>query len=227
MAIFLLGILVSSSFAVSEGDPTAEANETANETSGVPGIEGDTVSDHTPVPGAVATSSAQGIWRFSLAGTEIILALNQSEDSLFGLAKSEGSDPWNGAVAGSLSSNQIHLSLAALQATGLASIYMSGTIENESIVGSYVRSESSGKAAKGELTATLINPDTSAYTPAAAAAIDQPSIAPPEPMNVTQAVNSTQAEAQPSAPSRSSKFKDVTELAKGIDPNILPRMAPL
>jgi len=165
----------------------------------------------------------QGIWKVSLAGNDVIMALNQSGESLFGLAKFEGDDPWNGAVAGSLSGNEIYLSLAAIQGDVLASTFMSGTVVEGSIAGAYVRSESSGHAAKGEFAATMISPDTSGYTPAKVNAVETVQEAAPL---AQQGANGAQTTEQPAA-SSTSKFKDVTQLAKGINPNILPRMAPL
>jgi hypothetical protein len=155
------------------------------------------------------------------------MALNQSGESIFGRAKFEGDNPWNGAVAGSLAGNSVHLSLAAMQGDVLSSAYLGGTIEGDSLTGSYVRSDSRGKAARGDLSATLISPDTSGYAPAAVASAVQtvsPTAASKE--SAQPAVNITETAAQP-AVAAPSKFKDVTQLAKGIDPNILPRMAQL
>ncbi len=52
------------------------------------------------------------------------------------------------------------------RAETLASTYISGTVEGDSMKGYFIRSDSSGKATRGEFTATLISPDTSGYTPA-------------------------------------------------------------
>ena len=46
-----------------------------------------------------ALMNVQGIWKFSLEGTDILMALNQSRETIFGLAKYEADNPWNG-VAG-------------------------------------------------------------------------------------------------------------------------------
>ncbi len=73
----------------------------------------------------------------------------------------------------------------------------------------------------------MINPDTSVYTPAAVETVQEP--APAEQQSapqITSTAESTSPE-QPTVQEKKSKFKDVTELAKGIDPNILPSMAPL
>ena len=145
------------------------------------------------------------------------MALNQSGDALFGLAKFEGDKPWNAAVAGSISGKQVHLAIGALQEDAVASMYLGGTLERESVRGTYVRSDSSGNAAKAEFVAARISPDTSGYTPAAVEAASQ---------TVEQSSLKTPV-AQPEAQAKKSAYRDVLDLAKGIDPNILPRMAAL
>ncbi len=240
MAIFLLTLTTSVAFASAADSSAASVNQTENqaalaidetEATGVPGIaSASNASENASTAESslpAAPVSVQGIWKVSLAGMDITMALNQSGESIFGRAKFEGDHPWNGAVAGSLSGNSVHLSLAALQGDVLSSVYLGGTIEGDSLTGSYVRSDSSGKAARGDLTATLISPDTSGYTPAAVAAAVEPV---PETATSKEssppAVNITESAAQP-AETTQSKFKDVTQLAKGINPNILPRMAAL
>jgi hypothetical protein len=165
----------------------------------------------------------QGIWKISLGEKDIVAAINQSGESLFGLAKFEGDNPWNGAVAGSLSGNAISVSLAAVEAETLDSTYISGTVEGDSMKGNFIRSDSSGRATRGEFTATLISPDTSGYTPAVIHTVSTSSAETPQ--KIVEQNNATLP--QPALPVAKSKFKDVTELARGIDPNILPRMANL
>ncbi len=186
---------------------------------------------------AVSTESLgiQGIWKISLAGSEITMAVNQSGDSLFGQAKFEGTEPWNGVIAGSLSGRAVHIALAALQGNVLVSTQISGTVLDDSMEGSYVRSNSDGNAAKGEFTAAKISPDTAGYSSAQVEAA-------PNTVSAEQAAEQTweqtevQAkkqteQAQPGAESavqsKGRSFKDVRDLAKGIDPNIMPRHAPL
>lgn len=203
IAIFLFTFVASKSLVMAEDASSALGNQT-----------------RTPI-------IVQGIWKVSMADNDVIMALNQSGESIFGLAKFEGDNPWNGAVAGLLSGNEIYLSLAAIQGDVLASTFMSGTVVEGSITGVYVRSESSGYAAKGDLSATMISPDTSEYTPAAVNNVGTVQEAAPLAQQSTeQGANVTQTTEQPAA-SQMSKFKDVTQLAKGINPNILPRMAPL
>jgi hypothetical protein len=104
--------------------------------------------------------------------------------------------------------------------------------------GFFVRSDSNGKASRGEFSAILINPDTSGYTPAAVlvapvssdeaeqAAADQTTVV--QKNETTSAVASdATSEASAAISESTNRFKDVTQLAKGINPDILPRMAPL
>lgn len=216
---------ISSNDTTNSGIDAAAANASENASTAEGSFEGG--SPAAPI-------NMQGIWKASMAGTDITIALNQSGESVFGQAKFEGENPWNGIVSGSLSGNLIHISLAYMQGDVLASAYLGGTIEGDSFTGSYVRSDSSGKAARGDLAATMISPDTSGYTPATVASAAAPvaktvSLAADKEESAQQTVNITQSAAEPAATAATSqsKFKDVTQLAKGINPDILPRMAPL
>jgi hypothetical protein len=164
-------------------------------------------------------ADVKGLWNVSLAGIQITMALNQSEDSLFGRAKFEGDHPWNGVIAGSISGNQVYMALAAMQGSLLVSTELIGAADGDIIQGSYVRSDSEGRAAKGEMSAERFNLKTEGYTPAIEEAAPQPA-----PAEVPQA-----AKEEPAVQSISSRgaFKDVRELAKGINPNIMPSSVPL
>ena len=178
---------------------------------------------------STASVGAQGIWKASLGEKEIVMAVNQSAQSLYGLAKFEGDNPWNGAIAGSLSQNAVSFSLANMEGEVLASIYISATLAGDSMLGFFIRSDSSGKASRGDFTANKISPDTSSYTPVVVTTAPLPPVQ-------TEQVTTGQKNAAPSSEEREepaavleseSRFKDVTQLAKGINPDILPRMAPL
>jgi hypothetical protein len=229
IGIILLALLASISLGLSQDSPSLPVDLTMNGTDDAGMASGgNNTSVANSVTDSIATAAppnVQGIWKVSLAGVEIIMALNQSGESLFGVAKSEGDLPWNGAVAGSLSGGEIHISLASMPDKVLTSTYLSGTVEGDSITGSYVRSDSSGSAARGRLTATMISSDTSAYTPAAVETVQEPAPAESAPQ-ITSTAESANPE-QSTVQEKKSKFRDVTELAKGIDPNILPRMASL
>jgi len=185
----------------------------------------------TAVENNSAASGLQRIWKANLGESEIVMAINQSGDFLFGLAKSEEGSPWNGVVSGSLSTSAspsqstAFLSLAALEGDTVTSTFIRADVQNETMNGIFVRTESSGKASRGEFTAILISPDTSGYTPAAVATSAQPSEKPAAEEKAGGEAEAAQQGA--STESAESRFKDVTKLAKGINPNILPRMAPL
>ena len=104
--------------------------------------------------------------------------------------------------------------------------------------GFFVRSDSNGKASRGEFSAILINPDTSGYTPAAVlvapvssdkveqATADQTTVD-QENETASSVASDATPEASAAIADSTNRFKDVTQLAKGINPDILPRMAPL
>ncbi len=210
MAILLLTFLASVSVASAQ-DVSSDDNSSAT--------QHDSSTD---------SASVQGIWKASLGEKEIIIAVSQSAQSLFGLAKFEGDNPWNGAVAGSISANEVSLSLAALETEALASIYISAALDGETMKGFFVRSDSTGKASKGDFTANMISQDKSGYTPvevaAAPSSTDETEQVSTE--QKTESPVSEESEKTASAESES-RFKDVTKLAKGINPDILPRMAAL
>ena len=190
-----------------------------------------------------ANNSLQGIWKANLGESEIVIAISQSGDALFGLAKYEGEYPWNGAISGSTyslaqssgasTSREAFFCLVALEGDAVTSTSIRAEVQDEAMNGTFVRAESSGKASRGVFSAIMISPDTSGYTPAAISPLAEGSA---EDENAAQngSVNATatgdeQNAIQESAGTETaaSRFKDVTKLAKGINPNILPRMAPL
>jgi hypothetical protein len=178
---------------------------------------------------STAFSGVQGIWKATLGEQEIVMAVNQSGESLFGQAKLEGDNPWNGAIAGSLSQNAVSFSLAAMDGGALTSIYISAALEGSSMLGVFIRSDGSGKAGRGDFSAFMISPDTAGYTPAVVTAAALPVVQEEQVKNEQKnETNAAKENEEPAAALGSkSRFKDVTELAKGIDPNIMPRMAQL
>jgi len=210
MAILLLALFASISMVNALDSSLAENNATTKED--MPAI----------------SVSAQGIWKASLGEKDIVMVVNQSAQSLFGRAKFEGDNPWNGAVAGSISANAVSLSLAAIESEAPASIYISATLEGETMKGSFIRSDSNGKASQGDFSATMISPDTSGYSPVVVTTAPMPAV-PKVEVSTEQTINSPASEEseKPASAEKETRFKDVTKLAKGINPNILPRMAPL
>jgi hypothetical protein len=177
---------------------------------------------------STASAGAQGIWKATLGEKEIVLAVNQSDQSVYGLAKFEGENPWNGALAGSISANSASFSLAVLEGEALAAIYISATLEGDSMSGFFIRSDSNGKASRGDFTAILISPDTSGYTPAVVTTASLPAVETQQASTEQNIETNAREESEkPGFAKSESRFKDVTTLAKGINPDILPRMAPL
>lgn len=222
MAIILLV------FSAYMSNATAQDNS-ANDTQNAAVAPGDTTS---------ASDGVRGIWKATLGEKEVILSVNRSTQSLFGLAKYEGETPWNAALSGFIDQDLVFISLGAVDGDALTSISIRANLVGENMSGFFVRSDSNGKASRGEFSAILINPDTSGYTPVAVliapvssdkveqAAADQTTV---DQKNETASAvaSDTTSEASAAIADSTNRFKDVTQLAKGINPDILPRMAPL
>lgn len=206
--VFLMLIIAPHSVLAESGENVPGNNLTANATS-------------TPTAELV---SIVGIWNVSLSGIGITMALKQSGDSIFGMCKFEGAEPWNGVLAGSLSGKAANIAMAALQGNVLVSIQITGTISDADLQGSYVSYDSAGKETKGEVTGTMISPDVTDYAPAkvkealapASTSVEQLQ-SPQQPKPATANQNQT----------KKSRLNDVTELARGINANILPWSFPL
>ncbi len=172
--------------------------------------------------------NVQGIWNVSLAGTGITAAVNQSGDSIYGRCKFEGAEPWNGVIAGSLSGNSVNIAIAAMQGKVLVSTDITGTISDDVLSGTHVSYDSDGNEAKGEVTGTRISPDVADYTPVKIEAAAEPAPAStPSVVQQPQAVQLTQPNAAQDNQATKSRFKDVTQMARGINPDVLPWSFPL
>ena len=177
-----------------------------------------------------AQLNIQGIWNVSLGGTGITAAVNQSGDSIYGRCKFEGAEPWNGIIAGLLSGNSINVAIAAMQGEVLVSTDITGTISDDVLSGRYVSYDSNGNEANGEVTGTRISPDVADYTPVkieAEAAAEPAPASTPAVVQQPQAVQLTQPSAAQDNQPTKSRVKDVTELARGINPDVLPWSFPL
>jgi hypothetical protein len=109
------------------------------------------------------------IWSISgIEKDQIIMALNQKGNALFGQAKyeSENSEPWNGVVAGFISGNQVHLAIASLRNKEKVSTMLDGIFADEAISGKFFQASEGRISGSGEFKAMWINPDLSSYTPA-------------------------------------------------------------
>ena len=228
MAILLLTLSFVPAQNSSSDDASRMMNDTVTTVNAANVVKATENNTTTEVGMPTASVSMQGIWKATLGKKEIIMAVNQSAQSLYGLAKFEGDNPWNGALAGSLSANAVSFSLAALEGGAQAAIYISASLEGDSMSGFFIRSDSNGKASRGDFTATLISPDTSGYIPAVVTAAPLPAVQmKPASTEQKNEINASEEVEKPASVKSESRFKDVTTLAKGINPDILPRMAPL
>ncbi|MCQ8903935.1 MAG: hypothetical protein NQU42_07585 [Methanothrix sp.] len=159
-----------------------------------------------------APLSLQYIWSLSLSsGEQITMALNQSGAELFGSAKYEGAEPWNGVVVGSVNGSSVDLVLTALKGRSLVPIVMKGIYSEDTITGTYSVYSPRGVVSSGKFTAMWINPDTSVYTPAVI-----PEAAPPAPAAQTNVTETEQTTTTQPTQLSTRKFFDVTEKKEEI-----------
>jgi len=188
------------------------------------------VSENNTSTPSAQLINVQGIWNVSLAGTGITVAVNQSGDSIYGRCKFEGAEPWNGVIAGLLSGNSINIAIAAMQGKVLVSTDITGTISDDVLLGRYVSYGNNGNETNGEVTGTRISPDVADYTPVKIEAEATAEQAPASTHAVVQQPVPVQL-AQPNAAqdnqATKSRFKDVTQMARGINANVLPWSFPL
>jgi hypothetical protein len=120
----------------------------------------------------VSSESAPNLrYVWSVTGIEsdqVIMALNQDGDELFGQASYEpdAGSPWNGVVAGFISGDSVHLVITALKGDELVSAALDGLFADDTIAGKFFLTSEGNMSAGGEFDAVWINPDLSSYTPA-------------------------------------------------------------
>lgn len=155
------------------------------------------------------------IWSFSGIETgPITMALNPEGSELYGQAKYEpdGEKAWNAEVVGSITGNEVELTMTAQKDKQLVTTKMAGTYANDTINGNFTQISGGKKLGGGTFSAMWINPDTSSYTPAV---IEEPKVETPEPAAVesTAATNASSETAKPA-----SRFVDVRQFKDKIGP---------
>lgn len=145
-------------------DPLAEDAGQNPEAS--PSPENETTPDLATTEAATEILSLEGSWIFSLEDDQIFMVVYQSGEALFGAAKSEDPVPWNAIVRGSISGDEVEMDILSIQNAALVSMNIMGTASEYEITGSFVRSDSNGNFAGGDVTIIQISPDTSGYEPA-------------------------------------------------------------
>ena len=144
-------------------DPLAEDAGQNPEAS--PSLENETTPDLVTTEDATEILSLEGSWIFSLEDAQIFMVVHQSGEALFGAAKSEDPEPWNAIVRGSISGDEVEMDILSIQNAALVSMNIMGTASEYEITGSFVRSDSNGNVASGDVTIIQISPDTSGYEP--------------------------------------------------------------
>ncbi len=130
-----------------------------------PSPENETTPDLATTEDATEILSLEGSWIFSLEDAQIFMVVYQSGEALFGAAKSEDPEPWNAMVRGSIFGDEVEMDILSIQNAALVSMNIMGTASEYEITGSFVRSDSNGNFAGGDVTIIQISPDTSGYEP--------------------------------------------------------------
>lgn len=119
------------------------------------------------INGSINPIDLQGIWSFRLDDAEqVTVVLHQQREFIIGSAKSEGEEPWNAVLQGSISGGTLDLTLNYLIDKSLVSLHLTGVAENENANGSFVLVDDLGRFEEGLFKGTKINTDLSAYVPA-------------------------------------------------------------
>jgi hypothetical protein len=122
----------------------------------------------------------------------------------------------------------LSIAIAAMQGEVLVSTDITGTISDDLLSGRYVSYDSDGIEASGKVTGTMISPDVADYTPVKVEAAVAPAPASREAaVQQPVAVQLAQPNAAQDYQATKSRVKDVTQLARGINANILPWSFPL
>ena len=143
------------------------------------------------------TAEIQGIWSTNLKGVDqVTMVLHQSGGNLFGSCKSESSG-WNAVVLGSVYMARLELVTTAIENNSLTSTRFIGTFQNESISGTFVKSDDLGNVDSGLFNAVLINRDLSGYSPAKSTNLVHPSINAPVSASAPSDVSPSSGQTQP------------------------------
>jgi len=180
VTILLVFFFASSSSGLANSDYQNNNISAMNIAKGtVPGyiVPGDVYSEINTTYGANITNNTSNIkplnlrYIWSVSGIEnyqIVMALNQDVNDLFGQAKyePEGGQSWNGVVAGFVRGDQVHLAIAAIKGNESVSTVLDGIFADQTISGRFFQTSGGKIAGIGAFNAVSINPDLSSYTPA-------------------------------------------------------------
>ena len=175
--IFLLAFILFTGSSLCQTTPK-DAEQNGSSPSQNSSLMSSAMFDSAPLGPSSAEKAAeiQGIWSINLKGIEqVTMVLHQSGGYLFGSCKSESSG-WNAVVLGSVHKASLEVVTTEIENGSLTSTGFIGTFQNESISGTFVKSDDLGNVDSGLFKAVLINRDLSGYSPAKSTNLAQPSI---------------------------------------------------
>jgi hypothetical protein len=114
----------------------------------------------------IAAQNLEGTWILNTDESQILMALYQSENLLFGAAKSEAPVPWNGLVNGSISGNEVQIQILSLRDGALVSTIITASAGDGTLEGRFVQSDTNGRVKDGTVIAIMFSTETSGYQPA-------------------------------------------------------------
>jgi plastocyanin len=164
---------------ITVGLSLGETSGTMDNATAPAGDENGTAAENETVgQNATAANAVNLNYIWSVTGLEaepVIMVLNQDGNDLYGAAKYEpdSGSHWNADVIGSISDDNVDLTLTAQVDEKLVTTKLDGFFDNASqtLDGKFTEVSGGKIANKGNFSAMWINPDTSSYTPAE---IEQP-----------------------------------------------------
>lgn len=178
-------------------------------------------SNVTAIGTAAPTASIPNlnyIWSFSgIEAGPITMVLNQDAGDLFGQAKFEpdAGVAWNADVVGSITGNEVVMTLTAKKGDSMVTTKLTGTYSNDALGGNFTQISGGKKVGSGAWSAMWINPDTSSYTPAI---IPEQKVEAPAPAQENTTATEEDASEETSATKKSTRFVDVHEYKDKIGP---------
>ncbi|MGB5100272.1 MAG: hypothetical protein WBN94_06705 [Methanothrix sp.] len=115
---------------------------------------------------AAGALGQEGIWVLDMGEKKVTMVVYQHDGLLAGACNGDYPDPWNAAMVGYVSGDEIELHTSRHEDEVIVETLMSGKTTGENINGSFVQSDSLGRVTSGKVSGFKINPDVSEYRPA-------------------------------------------------------------
>jgi len=182
--------------------------------------EGTSVNETAVVNATQAAAGPNLNYIWSITGIEvgpITMALTQEGSELYGQAKyePESGKAWNADVVGSVTENEVVLTLTAQKDKESITTKMTGTFAADTINGNFTQISGGKKVGSGTFSAMWISPDVSSYTPAV---IAEPKVETPASAVIDSTAAPNASEEQTTPEVKKKYFTDVKEYADKIGP---------